>query len=235
MTVSGVTPLDMIALTWFLACWLGYGRFATWHARKRPSLVAAVRVYRQRWTERMCDRENHQSDATILGNLLRGALFFASTTMFILGGLVALLGTTPKIIEVVAQLPFTGPFEVWFWEFKALILISIYIYAFFKFTWSAFQYNVLSIVLGASPAPGGDSHERVRYIETAARIAAMAGESYNNGIRSYYFSIAAMAWFIHPLLLIIATAIVAFAIYRREFYSPMLSALISAPEPPNPS
>lgn len=227
MTISGVTLFDMIALTWFLACWLGYGRFATWLSRRRPSLVAAVRVFRQRWTERMCDRENHQSDATILGNLLRGALFFASTTMFILGGVVALLGTTPKIIEVVAQLPFTGPFEVWFWELKALILIGIYVYAFFKFTWSALQYNVLSIVLGASPAPGTNSQERMRHVETATQIAAMAGESYNNGIRAYYFSIAAMAWFIHPLLLIAATTVVTFAIYRREFHSPLLSALIS--------
>jgi uncharacterized membrane protein len=231
MRISGVTPLDLIALTWFLACWLGYGRYATWLARKRPSLVAAVRVFRQRWTERMCDRDNHQSDATILGNLLRGALFFASTTMFILGGLVALLGTTPRIIEVVSQLPFTGPFEVWFWELKALLLIGIYIYAFFKFTWSALQYNVLSIVLGASPAPGAASEERMHHIETATQIAAMAGESYNNGIRAYYFSIAPMAWFIHPLLLIAATSVVTIAIYRREFHSPMLSALMSGAPP----
>ena len=204
MTISGVTALDGIALIWFFACWLGYGLLATWLAKTRPSLVSVVRIYRQRWTERMCGRENNQSDATILGNLLRGALFFASTTMFILGGLVALLGTTPKIIEVVAQLPFTGPFEVWFWELKALILIGIYVYAFFKFTWSAWQYNVLSIVLGASPPAGADQSERTHYIETATKIAAMAGESYNNGIRAYYFSIAPMAWCIHPLLLILS-------------------------------
>ena len=229
MTISGVTSLDFIALVWFLTCWLGYGRYATWLSRTRPSLVPAVLVFRRRWAERMCERENHQSDATILGNLLRGALFFASTTMFILGGLVALLGTTPKIIEVVSQLPFTGPFEVWFWEVKALILIGIYVYAFFKFTWSALQYNILSIVLGASPKPSADSQEHAHHVEIATQIAAMAGDSYNNGIRAYYFSIAPMAWFIHPLFLIAATAIVTFALYRREFHSPILSALISAP------
>lgn len=227
MTFFGVTPLDLVALAWFLACWLGYGLHAAWLAQRRPSLVSAVRVFRQRWTERMCERENKQSDATILGNLLRGALFFASTTMFILGGLVALLGTTPKTIEVVAKLPFTGPFEVWVWEVKALILIGIYVYAFFKFTWSAWQYNVLSILLGASPAIDADPSERMHHGEIATRVAALAGESYNNGIRAYYFSIAPMAWFIHPLLLIAATTIVTFVIYRREFYSPMLSALVS--------
>ena len=100
MTISGVTALDLIALLWFLACWLGFDSYAKWRARKRPSLITAVGVFRRQWTERMCARDNHQSDATILGNLLRGAIFFSSTTMLILGGLVALLGTTPKVIEV---------------------------------------------------------------------------------------------------------------------------------------
>jgi uncharacterized protein DUF599 len=64
-----------------------------------------------------------QPDVAVLGNLVHGALFFASTSILILGGLFALLGTTQRVIEVVAELPFTGPFPVWLWEAKALLLI----------------------------------------------------------------------------------------------------------------
>ena len=67
-------------------------------------------------------------------------------------------------------------------------LILVYIYAFFKFTWSAWQYNVLSIMVGALPKPG-DTHDHSDYTEAAASVLALAEERYNNGIRAYYFSI----------------------------------------------
>jgi hypothetical protein len=62
----------------------------------------------------------------------------------------------------------------------------IFIYAFFKFTWSALQYNALSIITGASV--------RDPYIVSAANVAILAGESFNHGIRAYYFSMAAATW-----------------------------------------
>ena len=175
--------------------------------------------------ERLCGRENHQADATVLGNLVRGALFFASTTVLILGGLFALLGTVQKIIDVVAALPFTGPFSVWLWEAKALLLIYIFIYAFFKFTWSAWQYNALSIIVGAAPDPSAATSVREPYIASAADVAALAGESFNHGIRAYYFSMAAVTWLLHPLVLVIAASWISYVLYRREFVSPTLYAL----------
>ena len=111
-------------------------------------------------------------------------------------------------------------------ELKVLALILLYIYAFFKFTWSAWQYNVLSILVGAMPAHGSAVELRPGFPEAASRIVALAGESYNDGIRSYYFSIALMAWLIHPLFCLAATLAITLVIYRREFYSPVLVALL---------
>ena len=144
---------DIVSAAVFLLCWLGYGHVAKWVAGRRPSLMSAVKSFRQTWIARLSERENHTADATLLSNLLRGALFFASTTVLILGGLVALLGTAPKIAEVISQFPYATPTEPRLAEFKALILIFVYVYAFFKFTWSAWQYNVLSILVGAMPGP----------------------------------------------------------------------------------
>ena len=176
----------------------------------------------------MSERENHIADATLLGNLLRGALFFASTTVFILGGLVALLGTAPKVAELIAQLPFAVAAEPEVAELKAMLLILVFVYAFFKFTWSAWQYNVLSILVGGMPSRShGDAEGRAIYVAAAGDVAALAGESYNNGVRAYYFSIPLMAWFANAYAFLAVTLVITFVLYRREFSSPIMKALRS--------
>lgn len=224
MTFPPLPLNDAIALACFLVCWLGYGAVARWLSTRRPSLISSVNVFRTRWMRRICQRESHIADATLLGNLLRGALFFASTTVFILGGLIALLG--PTMADVVSRLPYSTPAEPWLLEVKALTLIAVFVYAFFKFTWSAWQYNVVSIIVGASPkASESDVIEVAHYVESAAHIAGLAGDSYNNGIRAYYFAIALLAWFVDPLMFLAVTLVVTLVLYRREFFSPMLESL----------
>ena len=224
MRFSTLPLNDAIALACFLLCWLGYGAMATWLSTRRPSLISSVNVFRARWMRRICQRESHIADATLLGNLLRGALFFASTTVFILGGLIALLG--PAMKEVISHLPYSTPAEPWLLEVKALVLISVFVYAFFKFTWSAWQYNVLSIIVGASPtAAESEPAELAHYVENAANIAGLAGDSYNKGIRAYYFAFAVLAWFVDALMFLSVTLVVTLVLYRREFFSPMLESL----------
>jgi uncharacterized membrane protein len=41
-------------------------------------------------------------------------------------------------------------------------MLIFFVYAFFKFTWSAWQFNVTSILVGGMPFPG-DSPEEGRY------------------------------------------------------------------------
>lgn len=216
---------DVLALATFILCWFGYGPIANLMARKRPSLMSAVRMFRRGWIGRMCARENHVADAALLSNLLRGALFFASTTVFILGGLAALLGTAARLAEVTAHLPYASAADARLSEIKVLTMILLFIYAFFKFTWSAWQYNVLSIMVGAMPSLTTNAGLRAQYSDAAAGVASMAGETYNSGIRAYYFSIPLMAWLIHPLLFLGATIAITIVIYRREFHSPVLIAL----------
>jgi uncharacterized membrane protein len=218
-----ISPPDLIAFGVFAVCWLAYGRLANHTVIRRPSLMSAVQDFRLKWVEQMSARDNHTADATLLSNLLRGALFFASTTVFILGGLVALLGTAPKVAEIIGQLPYASPSEPRLAEIKALILIFVYVYAFFKFTWSAWQYNVLAIMVGGMPRR--DQDPSGAHARAAAGVTTLAGENYNKGMRAYYFSIPLMAWFIDARLFLVATIIVTLVLYRREFHSPILAAL----------
>ncbi len=226
MRLVNVPLLDILALGCFIVCWYGYGLAANVLTRKRASLISTVGIFRERWMARVCERDSHVADAALLSNLLRGALFFASTTVFILGGLLAVLGTGgAKVADAIGALPYVAHAEAWLHETKAIVLILMFVYAFFKFTWSAWQYNVLSILVGAAPHPTADREEIRVFARSAADIATLAGESYNIGIRAYYFSIALMTWFVDPLVFLVVTLIVAFVMYRREFASPMLRSL----------
>ena len=62
---------------------------------------------------------------------------------------------------------------------------------------------------------------------------ALAAETFNDGLRSYYMAFAAVAWLSSAPAFVIATAIVVFVLYRREFHSEMLQTVSGAP-PRNP-
>ena len=111
------------------------------------------------------------------------------------------------------------------WELKLLLLLAIFVYAYFKFTWSLRQFNLLSILIGGAPLPGADQAEQERYVRKAGKINSFAGDDFNRGVRAYYFALAALAWLIQPLLFILVTAWVVYILYRRDYRSQTLAAV----------
>ena len=61
----------------------------------------------------------------------------------------------------------------------------------------------------------------------AAEININAARSYNRGLRAVYFAIAALAWLLGPIALIVATVITFVVLWRREFRSNSRSVLIA--------
>jgi uncharacterized membrane protein len=222
----GIPVLDVCALVLFIASWSGYAVFAEHKAKHAHSLLGEMRHYRGLWMSEIISRDNRMVDAAILANLANGAAFFVSTTLLILGGLLALLGTTEKAVSVVSELPFTTRASGRLWEVKIVLLLMIFVYGFFKFTWALRQYNFCSILVGAAPPPGVEAQEVERFAARAARVVTLAGENFNNGLRAYYFGLAALAWVLHPWLLVAATGWVIAILYRRELGSRTLKALM---------
>ena len=230
MRALGLTWLDLIALVWFFAWWVGYARFAEWHGRRVPSLLSAMAQYRRDWWVRMIERELRMIDTSIIANLSNSSTFFASTTLLILGGLLALLGTTDKVSAVVHELPFNKETSELVWDLKVLLLVAIFVYAFFKFTWSMRQFNMASVLVGAAPKVPREAEDEADYIDRAWRVSHLAAEHFNYGLRAYYFALAAMTWFLNGWLFMAATTWVVLVLYWREFRSPALES-IKRPEP----
>jgi uncharacterized membrane protein len=220
-----LTPHDVVAVAFFFFMWIGYARFAIWYGRKVPSLQGVMDVLRRTWALRMIERDNRMVDINIVRSLTRSSQFFASTTLLILGALIALLGYVQRAVDVVAELPFAIEASHRLWEIKILLLVAIFVYSFFKFSWSIRQFGFCSIVVGATPDPAQDPQRCANEIANLSLIVSFASGNFNQGLRSYYFAMAALSWFLHPWLMIATTFWVVWVLYAREFHSRTLDVL----------
>ncbi len=216
--------IDVLVLAWFIACWAGYVVFARRKSGHTPSLVVAMRVYRREWFRHMLGHENRIGDIGALNSLVTGSTFFASTSILILSGLVALLGTPERVIDIVADIPFTHRDSELVWKIKIILLICVLAYAFFKFSWSIRQFNFCAVLIGAAPHTERPS-EHEDFISTISSVSSYASEDFNLGLRAFYFALAALAWFLHPALFALSSALVVGILYQREFHSNTLRAL----------
>lgn len=218
--MSAVTVIDYIAVGWFFIAWFGYTAVVDYSPLRRRSVSAAMNGYRRRWIAEMLKREIRLVDTQILGNLMTGIGFFASTTILLVGGLFALLGASEAAINALAELPIAIRTTRPVWETKVLMLVLIFVYAFFKFAWAYRLSNYCAILIGAAP-PGTEisSAGDDAYVERLARIANQMGHHFNRGLRSYFFALATLGWFIHPVLFIFSSTWVLLVLYRRDFRS----------------
>lgn len=216
---------DWLALSVFAACWLGYATVVDRvPAIRARSVIMAMDEHRRRWMLATLARENRIADIAAIGNLMQSTGFLATTSILILGGLVAMLGASDLGQRVVAALPWASVPSEALWEIKIGLLLLIFINAFFELTWALRQFNYGSILVGAMPSRPGDP-EGPPQAEAAARVLNRAARHFTTGLRSYYFGLAALAWIVHPLALVAASLFVMRELHRREFRSAVRDAL----------
>ncbi|MBY4677782.1 DUF599 domain-containing protein [Marinobacterium arenosum] len=220
--------LNLLALVWFLFCFKGYMNYARKQSYSHTCLASVLHLYRTEWMRRMLDREMRIADATVIANLERSVSFFASTTMLILAGLMTVLGSTEQAINIIDDIPFAYPATRQEWELKILLLIALFVYAFFKFTWSLRQYGFVSVMVGGAPTPAEQPSEQELQAHAAriAKMTSMAANNFNIGLRTYYFAMAVLGWFINPWIFMALSFGVVFVLYRREFKSSTLKTLM---------
>lgn len=231
--VLGLLPwTDWAALGVFFTGWVGYAVFAKRRSTLQPSLLDITNQIRRQWMLQSTFREVRVVDGIVIQSLSTSPSFFASTTILIIGGLLAVLGTTEKASELVREIPFAARTSVLVFDLKIVLMLGIFVYAFFRFTWSLRQYTFGALLVGSLPERDdlnamGDQAETARqaFAERAGRVVGLAAETFNDGLRAYYFAFAAIGWFFSPLWFAVATAGVVWILYQREFRSEVLGAL----------
>ncbi|HEV7915657.1 MAG TPA: DUF599 domain-containing protein [Albitalea sp.] len=226
--------LDWVAIVGFFGGWIGYAHFARRRAGTRPSILATTNRIRRQWMLQTTYRDARVIDGVVIQNLSTSPSFFASTTILIIGGLLATLGTTDKASELVREIPFAARTTVLVFDLKLVLMLMVFVYAFFRFTWSMRQYTFGALLIASAPeakqfealGAEGEAH-RQAFADRAGRVVGLAAETFNDGLRAYYFAFAAIGWFFSPVVFMLATVGVVYILYQREFRSDVLEGLNS--------
>ena len=227
--------LDVVALSFFIVAWSGYA-YLTEHSRvSRGGLNAIMNRYRETWMRRMLAREQRMVDMQIMAALQNGTAFFATTSLFAIGGMLTILRSSSEMIAIASHLPFGIETPRGLWEAKAIGLTVIFVYAFFKFAWAYRLYNYVAILLGATPmAVDKDTPEAEAHVLRTAGLFTTAGRHFNRGQRAFFFALGYLGWFAGPLVLIITTLVVVVVMWWRQYRSDSLRAIAGGDVSPSP-
>lgn len=225
-----LTWADGLAVVFFFGAWWGYASFARRRSVMQPSVLEATNRERTRWMLQTTGRDNRVLDGVVVQNLSASPSFFASTTILIIGALLAVLSSTEKANDLVREIPFAARSTVLVFDLKVVVLTAIFVYAFFRFTWSLRQYTFGALLVAAAPdhRQFTTDAERAAFADRAGRVMGLAAETFNDGLRGWYMSFAVVAWFFSPWAMVAITCFVVWVLYRREFHSEVLAVLNSA-------
>src|ERR1051325_3803461 len=93
------SPVDLVALAWFIGAWAIYSAILTLTEKRRQGLNSEMNRYRDIWMLQMLKRETRMVDAQIVAALQNGTAFFASTSLIAIGGALTLLRSTEEILQ----------------------------------------------------------------------------------------------------------------------------------------
>ena len=214
-----LSSLDLIAVAVFLAAWFGYSLL--FHGRRQPagSINKRMFVVREMWMVRFLERENRMVDAQLNGASIATSTFFASATIIVIGALIGVLGVSDRVHAATTTVsPLLGSTSLALFELKLFALITVFIFAFFKFTWAIRQFSYFSAIIGSAPVYAPGQADRT-VAHRMARIRSQAVGQLNAGLRAYYFALAGLGWFIHPGLFMATTVLIALVLLHRQLSS----------------
>jgi uncharacterized membrane protein len=213
---------DIFSLVIFVSTWVFSNIFSYSKSKKLNNLPRIQNEYRKLWLSTFYDREAKITDITIINTLKTSTSFFASTSILIVAGLIGGVSSSEKGVTLLSTLPFVEEISFELWHIKILFLILIFIYAFFEFTWSLRTYNFILFLLGSAPENlPADRTKTIKkpFIEVTFNTLFIASKHFNYGMRAYYFSLAALIWFIDPAFMIATGLGIAGLLYNRDFRS----------------
>ena len=209
--------LDYTAVLLLFLVWAVIGYLVDNSSDKLPSVSNLMAKYRREWMIQMLTRDPRIFDAQILATLRQGTSFFASATMIAIGGCLALLGNTDLLTGIAKDLTLEVDPNI-VWDVKLLVMLVFLANAFLKFVWSNRLFGYCAVLIAS--VPNDPEHpDALPRAKQAGEINITGARSFNRGLRSVYFALAAAAWLLGPWPLIAATLITGMMLLRREFAS----------------
>ena len=222
ISVWDIFSILLFFTAWYSIAWVGRHR----KDNEKLTLSSISKNYRNQWMLHLLERDNRMPDVALMGNLMRNVSFFASTSILILASLIAVFGVVDDALKIFHDIPYAQQVSAAFWKLKLFLMVFIFVYIFFKLVWSLRQFNSTVIMIGAAPDSFNTDEDLFSYANNLGIVLNRSSQHFIEGMRGFEFALAAMAWFIHPLMFILATIFVSLVIYRREFASRTMRAMI---------
>jgi uncharacterized membrane protein len=217
--------VNIAALVIYFLIWIAYEAMFDGKHRRPRSLNAKMTIVREAWMARILERENLMVDASLIGHSIHTATFFASTTVLVVAGLLGILGSSDRVYAAVSGISMFIAVNQTLFEWKIGLLVGIFVYTFFKFTWALRQFNYFCAIIGSAPRGSTASAERREQAAAMATVIGQAIANVNAGFRGYYFGFAALGWIAHPAVLVISALFTVAVLARRQFSSPAAHAI----------
>jgi uncharacterized membrane protein len=187
----------------------------------RGTLNAQLHVVRLKWMRMLLKtrREHRTFDGILLGQISGAMAFFGSATLIVLAGLVGTLANISNVHRSLLAVPFFPATSLGLFTLHFATLTIIMAICFFSFTYALRKLAYTLAMIGAlEEAPGDDPESQVMIMETAI-VMTEAVKSLNNGIRGFYFAVAALVLFVDPYICMITTMGMSILLYYRQGFS----------------
>ncbi|KAA9010508.1 DUF599 domain-containing protein [Histidinibacterium aquaticum] len=210
-------PWDIAALAFLVITAAALGWIIEHPPARRPSVTVLMSDYRRDWMRAFAERDVRIFDSQILASLRQGTSFFASTCLLAIGGVLALVGNTEPLEGLAEDLTAEQVPDV-LWEIKLLVVALFLAAGFLRFVWSNRVFGYCAVLMG-SVSNDPENPEIQERAGRAAELNIRAAVNFNRGLRAVYFALGAAAWLLGPIALVIATVVVGWVVWSREFAS----------------
>ena len=217
---------DWIALVLFFTAWLGYGPILGLIARRSGSLNDDMLVVRQSWMTAMTHREMRLIDSQLMGHSINSASFFASTNLLLIAAVAGVLFGGENALKGFAAVG-AESVPTRLLEAKLALVLVCLTRGFLDFIWALRQMNYTLALIGSAPELHSKT-DRKAFSEAAGQLLNPALSAFSQGVRGYYFALAAAAWLFGPLWLALGVvSSFGLLLYRQEA-SPAARAIRNA-------
>jgi uncharacterized membrane protein len=210
------TPADGIAVAGIVVAFFLLGWVIEHPPAARPSVTVLMADYRRDWMRQFVTRQPRIFDASIIDNLRQASAFYVSTALIAIGGGVALIGNSDRLVGLARDL--TLPMSGLVIEVKVLLVLAFIANALLKFVWAHRLFGYCAILMAAVPNDVADPLVYHRAAQ-AAEVNITAAHAFNRGMRSIYYALGALGWLLGPWVLMVTTVLTTGVLIRREFAS----------------
>jgi uncharacterized membrane protein len=218
------TLLDWLALVAFFVAIIAYSRYAD-HAGHRL-LNARMREIRARWMRRYLERDDRVLDSILTGHSINSITLFCSATLLIVVALLGVLTNAGTAYSIVITSRFVIHTTLDLFQVKLIGLVCVFVYGFYRFTWALLQYNYVLALIGSAPLKDHLTPAVTDQMGNQMSVVLnSAVTSFHSGFRTYYYALAWVGWFFHPLVFMAATAFATFVLIYRQIASPSAGAI----------